>query len=158
MARTLAVALAIVASATAAGAQQPTWSTEHVEESLRPELDAITTRGRILAEYDQAAWHGTDAVMALQPDRSRIGGYLAHRFPALAGSGLLHARVMPYEMTPDGHFLAAASERWERHWLLGGGSGHGFKHAPTLGAHVAELLAGETKPLATFAAGTRGAP
>ena len=89
---------------------------------------------------------------------ARIGGYLAHRFPALAGSGLLHARVMPYEMTPDGHFLAAASERWERHWLLGGGSGHGFKHAPTLGAHVAELLAGETKPLATFAAGTRGAP
>jgi hypothetical protein len=79
MARTLAVALAIVASANAAGAQQPTWSTEHVDESLRPELDAITARGRILAEYDQAAWHGTDAVMALPPDRSRIGGYLARR-------------------------------------------------------------------------------
>ena len=60
----------------------------------------------------------------------RLGGYLARRFPALAGTGLLHARVMPYEMTPDQHFLAAPSARWERHWLLGGGSGHGFKHAP----------------------------
>jgi 8-oxo-dGTP pyrophosphatase MutT (NUDIX family) len=46
---------------------------------LRPELDAITTRGRLLAEYDQAAWHATDAVVALHPDQSAVRGYLARR-------------------------------------------------------------------------------
>jgi hypothetical protein len=61
------------------GAQQPSWSTEHVDESLRPELDAITSRGRLLAEYDQASWHATDAIMELRPDQNLIGGYLARR-------------------------------------------------------------------------------
>jgi hypothetical protein len=52
---------------------------EHRDESLRPELDAISARGRLLAAYDQAAWHGTDAVMALRPDSSAVTGYLARR-------------------------------------------------------------------------------
>src|SRR4051812_42708433 len=72
-------ALLVVAVSNGVGAQQPSWSTDHVDESLRPELDAISTRGRMLAEYDQAAWHGTDAVMELRPDQSRMGGYLARR-------------------------------------------------------------------------------
>jgi hypothetical protein len=62
-----------------AGAQQQPWSTEHQDESFRPELDAITTRGRLLAEYDRAAWHATDAVLALHPDQSAVRGYLARR-------------------------------------------------------------------------------
>jgi sarcosine oxidase len=86
----------------------------------------------------------------------RLSGYLARRFPALSGTGLLHARVMPYEMTPDEHFLVAPSERAEGHVLLGGGSGHGFKHAPTLGEHVADLLEEKAEPVAMFAAGPRG--
>jgi hypothetical protein len=74
------VAFVLVAAASnGAGAQQPSWSTDHVDESLRPELDAISARGRMLAEYDQAAWHGTDAVMELRPDQSRMGGYLVRR-------------------------------------------------------------------------------
>jgi hypothetical protein len=63
----------------AAGAQQDPMSMGQLDESLRPELDAITARGRVLAEYDQAAWHGTDAVLALRPDHTLIGGYLARR-------------------------------------------------------------------------------
>ena len=76
-----AVVAALVASANpcVVGAQQPSWSEEHRDESLRPELDAITARGRLLAEYDQAAWHATDAVMALRPDASAVRGYLARR-------------------------------------------------------------------------------
>jgi hypothetical protein len=62
-----------------AGAQQPSWSAEHRDESLRPELDAITARGRLLAQYDQASWHATDAVMVLRPDTSAVRGYLARR-------------------------------------------------------------------------------
>jgi len=84
--RTVRVALiaagAVVAGPpNAVGAQQqpPSWSTEHVDESLRPELDAISARGRLLAEYDQAAWHGTDAVLSLRPDPNLVRGYLARR-------------------------------------------------------------------------------
>jgi hypothetical protein len=40
-------------------------------------LDAITRRGQQLAAYDWAAWHGTDAVMALRPAADAIGTYVA---------------------------------------------------------------------------------
>jgi hypothetical protein len=78
-AMTLAAGVLILVVPHEVRAQQPSWSTEHVDESLRPELDAISARGRLLAEYDQAAWHGTDAVLALRPDQSLVGGYLARR-------------------------------------------------------------------------------
>ena len=75
----LLAALAALAIAGAANAQQPSWSEEQRDESLRPELDAITARGRVLAEYDRAAWYATDAVLALRPDQNLVSGYLARR-------------------------------------------------------------------------------
>ena len=45
-------------------------------------LRAIEARGRALAEYDVAAWHATDAVMALKPVEGSIRHYLARRTPA----------------------------------------------------------------------------
>lgn len=60
-------------------AQQPWRSEDHVASIPRAELDGITARGRVLAEYDAAAWHGTDAVMKLQPKADLIEGYLARR-------------------------------------------------------------------------------
>jgi hypothetical protein len=75
----LAACLLVAARPHAIDAQPPSWSTEHVDETIRPELDAISARGRLLAEYDQAAWHGTDAVLALKPVDSLVRGYLARR-------------------------------------------------------------------------------
>ena len=69
---------------------------------------------------------------------------------------LLWARVMPYEMTPDGHFIAGAHPERPGEWILGGGSGHGFKHAPALGEHVADLVEGRAEPVAMLAPGPRG--
>src|SRR5688572_22980521 len=40
-------------------------------------LASITQRGRTLAAYDYAAWHATDAVMALRPGPGEIRGYVA---------------------------------------------------------------------------------
>ena len=42
------------------------------------ELAAITARGRMLAEYDTAAWQATDAVMATHPKAAPSGRYIAH--------------------------------------------------------------------------------
>lgn len=92
---------------------------------------------------------------ARSPDPATIASlsrYVRRRFPALDGS-LLAARVMPYEMTRDGNFVVGASQRWDGHWVLGGGSGHGFKHAPVLGEHVADLIEGRAEQLPQFAPG-----
>jgi len=43
------------------------------------ELEAITARGRILAEYDVAAWHSTDAVVALSPPKGSFEGFIARK-------------------------------------------------------------------------------
>jgi len=46
------------------------------------ELAAITARGQMLAEYDTAAWHATDAVMAAHPKADSSGRYIAHKTEA----------------------------------------------------------------------------
>ena len=43
------------------------------------ELAAITARGRNLAEYDVAAWHSSDAVVALKPDKTLSPFYIARK-------------------------------------------------------------------------------
>lgn len=43
----------------------------------KAELEDITHRGRLLAAYDQAAWHGTDALLATKPDNTALGRYIA---------------------------------------------------------------------------------
>jgi hypothetical protein len=43
------------------------------------QLAAITARGKLLAEYDQAAWHSSDAVQKLNPAPEKVGRYIAHK-------------------------------------------------------------------------------
>ncbi|HUH07214.1 MAG TPA: FAD-dependent oxidoreductase [Egibacteraceae bacterium] len=82
--------------------------------------------------------------------------YLAWRFPALAQAPLVGSRTCQYTVTVDTHFVAAAHPDGRgRVWLVGGGSGHGFKHGPSLGAHVADLIEGSADPDPRFALGAR---
>jgi hypothetical protein len=46
------------------------------------DLAAITARGRLLYEYDQATWHASDAVMATHPPKEEIGRYIARKSDA----------------------------------------------------------------------------
>ncbi len=75
---------------------------------------------------------------------------LALRFPAMAGAPLLEARVCQYETTRDGHYLIDRHPEFDNLWLVGGGSGHGFKLGPAVGQHVTELLKGEAELLPRF--------
>lgn len=43
------------------------------------QLAAITARGRLLAAYDQAAWHATDAVQATHPPEGSVNRYIARK-------------------------------------------------------------------------------
>lgn len=72
--------------------------------------------------------------------------YAAHRFPALAGAPIVGARVCQYTLTNDTHFVVARHPEQPRWWLVGGGSGHGFKHGPALGDYVAECVEGVREP------------
>lgn len=85
----------------------------------------------------------------------RSRDYLAHRFPALAGAPVRSAPVCHYSITADGGFLFAPHPEHPRVWLLGGGSGHGYKHGPVMAGHVAGVLHGEAAPEPRFALGER---
>jgi glycine/D-amino acid oxidase-like deaminating enzyme len=44
------------------------------------------------------------------------------------------------------------------HWIVGGGSGHGFKHGPALAERLADALDGDGPPLpASWSLGERAA-
>lgn len=81
---------------------------------------------------------------------ARAREIVRERFPDLADAPLVDARVCQYEASSDGHFLADRHPHYENVWLLGGGSGHGFKMGPALGEHVASLVQGRVKPQALF--------
>lgn len=68
--------------------------------------------------------------------------FLAHRFPALKYAPVIESRVCPYENSPSGNFIFDLLPGTENVFILGGGSGHGFKHGPALGELVAAVLCG----------------
>ncbi len=66
--------------------------------------------------------------------------YLAYRFPGMKDAPLVEIRVCQYEDTVDHNFIIDRHPANANVWILGGGSGHGFKHGPALGEMVARLL------------------
>lgn len=79
-----------------------------------------------------------------------IREYVGFRFPALRNAPLVESRVCQYEQTPDSHFIVDRHPKDENVWLLGGGSGHGFKHGPAVGEMMAELILQEREPEAVW--------
>jgi len=66
--------------------------------------------------------------------------YLAFRFPGMKNAPLLETRVCQYENTTDHNFIIDRHPANPKVWIVGGGSGHGFKHGPALGEMVARLV------------------
>ena len=93
--------------------------------------------------------HAPDASLTAARD------YLAARFPALANAPVRSSPSCHYSLTVDANFLFAQHPDHERVWLLGGGSGHGYKHGPALAEHVADVLEGVAEPEPRFALGER---
>jgi sarcosine oxidase len=93
------------------------------------------------------------------PEHERLAReYLAHRFPALAGAPLIGHRACQYEITPDTQFMIAPHPEYDGSvWLMGGGSGHGFKQAPALAERMELWLTGAEDPDPRFALGERRA-
>jgi glycine/D-amino acid oxidase-like deaminating enzyme len=67
-------------------------------------------------------------------------GYLARRFPALASAPLTGSEVCQYEASPDSELIIDRHPSCDDVWLVGGGSGHGFKLGPAVGELVADAV------------------
>ena len=74
---------------------------------------------------------------------ARARRLLAERFPELADAPLVESRVCQYENSPDGNLIVDRHPQLQNVWLVGGGSGHGFKLSPAVGELVADAIAGK---------------
>jgi glycine/D-amino acid oxidase-like deaminating enzyme len=100
---------------------------------------ADDTRG---PEFDPTAGQRLLTQDRLEEARS----YLAHRFPGMKDAPLIESRVCQYENTTDHNFIVDRHQGNSNVWIVGGGSGHGFKHGPALGEMVANLLLKDETP------------
>ena len=96
---------------------------------------ADDTRG---AEFDPTSGDRTASETGLESARN----YLAKRFPSMKDAPLLESRVCQYENSPDGNYIIDRHPEAENTWVIGGGSGHGFKLGPALGEFVADRVIG----------------
>lgn len=85
-----------------------------------------------------------------------LRAFAERRFPALAGRPFTEFRVCQYENSSNGDFLIDQHPEMEGVYLLGGGSGHGFKHGPEVGRMMAELVVRGTAPDARFSLASKG--
>jgi sarcosine oxidase len=91
----------------------------------------------------------TDAALA------EIVAFRDRRFPLLRGAPLTEARVCQYENSSNGDFLIDLHPIWANVLLVGGGSGHGFKHGPEVGRYAAARLMGTVNPEPRFSLATK---
>jgi glycine/D-amino acid oxidase-like deaminating enzyme len=81
---------------------------------------------------------------------AEIIAYRDRRFPRLKDAPLTGAEVCQYENSSNGDFLIDLHPDWPNVLLLGGGSGHGFKHGPEVGRYAAARLFGSVDPEPRF--------
>jgi glycine/D-amino acid oxidase-like deaminating enzyme len=117
----------------------PTWIDSKDEFYGMPDLES---RGFKVADDHHGPIVDPDtqprmaSVQAIAAARS----FISERFPALKNAPIVESRVCQYENTSNGDFLIDRHPDFDNVWLVGGGSGHGFKHGPSLGEYVAALV------------------
>ena len=94
-----------------------------------------------------------------RPTQAAIDEVIAfrdRRFPGLRGAPLIGAEVCQYENSSNGDFLIDMHPTLSNVLLVGGGSGHGFKHGPEVGRYAAARLFSEDGSEHRFSLATKG--
>ncbi|MCL6682965.1 FAD-dependent oxidoreductase [Sphingomonas alba] len=86
-----------------------------------------------------------------------IIAYRDRRFPLLRDAPLIAAEVCQYENSSNGDFLIDFHPNMPNVLIVGGGSGHGFKHGPEVGRYAAELLSGQAQVEPRFSLASKSA-
>ena len=82
----------------------------------------------------------------LTAEEIRLGReFLAKWFPDLARQPLVDARICQREDSVDEHFIVDQHPELANVWMVGGGSGHGYKHGIMLGDYVAHRVTGRDR-------------
>src|SRR5689334_19464447 len=102
-------------------------------------------------EFDPESGQRLVSASGLQAVRD----YMVQRVPLLAGAPVTETRVCQYENTSNGDFLIDKHPGLENVWLVGGGSGHGFKHGPAVGEYVAQMILSNGTPEPRFSLATK---
>jgi monomeric sarcosine oxidase len=122
--------------------QMPTWiyKSKDVEAYGMPVLE---NRGFKIA-VDQLSLPADPDTMDREPTapyREQLRTFVAERFPALKDAPVVEARVCQYENTASFNYLVDRHPQMENVWIVGGGSGHGFKNGPAMGEYLANVVA-----------------
>jgi monomeric sarcosine oxidase len=92
----------------------------------------------------------------ITPDTlATVRKFVARRFPGLKDAPLVSSEVCQYENTSNGDFLIDRHPDRDNVWLVGGGSGHGFKHGPAVGEYVAARIVEGGKMETRFSLATK---
>lgn len=117
----------------------PAWL--HHEDQVYGVPDLESRGLKIAFDFHGPAFDPETGKRTVAPGELRaIRRYVKRRFPALEEATLAESRVCQYENTANGDFLIDRHPGFLNLWLVGGGSGHGFKHGPAVGEYVARLL------------------
>jgi sarcosine oxidase len=127
----------------------PTWLFQEDEIYGMPDLES---RGLKIAvdRHGERVDPDTQSRLASEEGAEEARRFVEQRFPALRGAPIVETRVCQYENTWNGDFLIDRHPEMENVWFAGGGSGHGFKHGPAVGAYVAERILGGAVEEARF--------
>lgn len=90
--------------------------------------------------FKGAAEHGPETVSDLQGEMNK---FIYDRFPSLAGARLRKIRKCHIDQTIDGDFIVDRHPTASNVYLVGGGSGHGFKNGPIVGEEASKLVMGQ---------------
>jgi glycine/D-amino acid oxidase-like deaminating enzyme len=93
----------------------------------------------------------TDDRIANAEALARARTWLERSVRGMARAPIIEARVCQYENTATGDFLIDRHPGYDNVWIIGGGSGHGFKHGPAVGEEAARLVLSGGDPNPRFA-------
>ncbi|MGB7496112.1 MAG: FAD-dependent oxidoreductase [Candidatus Acidiferrum sp.] len=133
----------------------PTWLFQADEVYGMPDIEcrglkvALDTHGELIDPDTESRFVSSEGIEWAR-------SYVERRFPALEGAGIVETRVCQYENTCNGDFLIDRHPEFSNVWLVGGGSGHGFKHGPALGEYTSHMILGEGTPEARFSLAMKG--
>ena len=111
-------------------------------------LRRARSRGPWRQGRHRSAWPGSSTRTRRTgcPTRTASRGtraWLARRFPRLPTRPSSRAACARYENTSTGDFLIDRHPDHANVLIVGGGSGHGFKHGPAVGEYVARIVAAD---------------
>ncbi len=120
----------------------PTWAVDDAYGF--PSIDGkgfkvVPTFERVLVDPDTQEH-------TLTADEIRRGReFVASWFPALANQPLVDSKICQREDSVDEHFIVTPHPEMTNVWLVGGGSGHGYKHGIMVGDYIANRVVGRDK-------------